>query len=380
MKHKAYKFRFYPTIQQEELLAKTFGCVRFVYNYILKWRTDLYYQKKQSVSYTESSRKIAEIKKIDDLKWLNDVSSVSLQQAIRHQQASFKNFFNGLTKYPILKKKNDRQSATFTRGAFKYKNDNIYIPKCEEPLKIKWSRNLPCMPTSITISKDTAGRYFVSCKCDVELIQYPISAKKIGIDLGLTHLFSTSNGDKIENKKLTKKYEKKLKRASQNLARKKLDSKNRQKSRLKVAKIHAKISDSRKDYLHKLSSKLINENQVVCIETLRVKNMLRNHSLAKTIADAGWGEFIKMLTYKADWYGRTLIAIDKFFPSSKRCNCCGYIIDNLPLNIRSWTCPQCQSSLDRDINAAKNIKEAGLALLAFGENVSLVSLDTSCSQ
>lgn len=372
MKNRAYKFRFYPTESQAKLLAQTFGCVRVVYNSILRWRTDEYYQSKAKIGYVQASAKLTELKKLPELSFLNDVSCVPTQQALRHQQTAFKNFFEGRAKYPTFKSKKHKQSAEFTKSGFKYKDGNIYIAKNKEPLNIKWSRLLPSAPSTITISKDRAGRYFVSCLCEFENKILPKSDTSIGIDVGIKHLFVTDTGSKIDNPRHTAKYAAKLAKAQKRLSRKKLGSANRAKARLKVARIHAKISDCRLDNLHKLSRKLINDNQVVCVESLRVKNMIKNPRLAKHIADASWGEFVRQLEYKADWAGRSISKIDQFFPSSKRCSSCGYTLPFLALSTRSWICPECKADHDRDTNAAINIRTAGLAGLAFGENVSLV--------
>lgn len=372
MKHRAYKFRFYPTDEQAKLLAQTFGCVRFVYNTILRWRTDEYYQSKAKIGYIQASAKLTELKKQPEFAFLNDVSCVPTQQALRHQQTAFKNFFGGRAKYPAFKSKKHKQSAEFTKSAFKYKDGNIYIAKNKDPLNIRWSRHLPSAPSAITISKDCAGRYFVSCLCEFENQILPKSDSNIGIDVGIKHLFVTDSGVKIDNPRHTAKYTKKLARAQKRLSRKKLGSANRAKARLKVARIHAKIFDCRLDNLHKLSRKLVNDNQVICVESLRVKNMIKNSKLAKHIADVSWGNFINQLEYKADWAGRTICKIDQFFPSSKRCSNCGYTLNFLALDTRHWDCPQCKTTHDRDVNAAKNILTAGLAGLAFGESVSLV--------
>lgn len=372
MKHRAYRFRFYPTDEQATLLAQTFGCVRFVYNSILRWRSDEYYQGKAKVGYPEACTKLTALKKQPELDFLSHVSSVALQQSLRNQQAAFKNFFDGRAKYPTFKSKKHKQSANLTRSAFKYKDGSIYIAKSKEALDIRWSRLLPSEPISITISKDCAGRYFVSCLCEFENQVLPKSNTSIGVDVGITHLLATDTGSKIDNPRHTARYAKKLAAAQKRMSRKKLGSANRAKARLKVARVHAKISDCRLDNLHKLSRKLINDNQVVCVESLRVKNMIKNPKLAKHISDASWGEFVRQLEYKADWAGRTVSKIDQFFPSSKRCSSCGYTLPFLALDTRRWVCPECKTDHDRDINAAINIKTAGLAGLAFGESVSLV--------
>lgn len=228
---------------------------------------------------------------------------------------------------------------------------------------------MPSVPSTVTVSKDSAGRYFVSCLCEFEPVSLPITAKTVGIDVGLTDLFVTDNGYKTGNPRHTAKYAKCLALLQRRLSKKKKGSKNRAKARVKVARIHAKIADCRMDNLHKLSRKLINDNQVVCIESLKVKNMIRNSKLSKAIADASWGEFVRQLEYKGEWSGRSVVAIDRFFPSSKRCSGCGYTLPKMALNVRSWTCAECGAHHDRDVNAAKNIKAVGLAALAHGATV-----------
>ena len=370
MAKRAYKFRFYPDQEQAELLAKTFGCVRFVYNTILRYRTDTYYQAKERVSYIGANAKLTEIKKQPELAWLNEVSSVPLQQCLRHQQAAFKNFFEGRTKYPAFKSKKHKQSAEFTYRAFSWKDGQLTLAKCTKPLAIKWSRKLPSDPTTITVSKDWAGRYFISCLCEFEPTLLPANQKVVGIDVGIKDLFVTSDGFKPGNPKHTAKYAAKLAKYQRRLAKKNLGSKNQLRAKIKVARIHAKISDCRSDNLHKLSRRLVNDNQVICAENLTVKNMIKNPKLAKHIADASWGEFSRQLEYKSTWGGRTYVEIDKFFPSSKRCHCCGFVSESMPLEIREWECPECKTSHDRDTNAAINVKAAGLAVLAFGDGVS----------
>ena len=370
MTKRAYKYRFYPTPEQEQILSQTFGCVRFVYNSVLRWRTDAFYQQQLKVGYVEANAQLSRMKKDPELAFLGEVSSVPLQQCLRHQQTAFKNFFEGRAQYPTFKSKRHRQSAEFTRSAFKYRDGKLYLAKSKTPLDIRWSRELPGEPSTVTVSKDSAGRYFVSCLCEFEPSQLPVTPNTTGIDLGLKNLFITDKGERVGNPRHTARYAARLAKAQRRLSKKKLGSANRAKARQKVAKLHAKISDCRQDNLHKLSRRLINENQVICVESLKVKNMIRNPTLSKAIADAGWGEFVRQLAYKADWAGRSLVAIDQWFPSSKRCSGCGHTLSSLPLSIRQWDCPECGMSHDRDINAATNIKAAGLAVLALGENVS----------
>lgn len=370
MTKRAYKYRFYPTPEQEQILTQTFGCVRFVYNSVLRWRTDAFYQQQLKVCYVEANAQLSRMKKDPELAFLSEVSSVPLQQCLRHQQTAFKNFFEGRAQHPKFKSKRHRQSAEFTRSAFKYRNGKLYLAKSKTPLDIRWSRELPSEPSTVTVSKDSAGRYFVSCLCEFEPSQFPVTPNTTGIDLGLNDLFITDKGERVGNPRHTAKYAARLAKAQRRLSKKKLGSANRAKARQKVAKLHAKISDCRQDNLHKLSRRLINENQVICVESLKVKNMIRNPTLGKAIADAGWGEFVRQLAYKADWAGRSLVTIDQWFPSSKRCSGCGHTLSSLPLSVREWSCPECGSNHDRDINAATNIKAAGLAVLALGENVS----------
>jgi len=373
---RAYKFRFYPTDEQKEILAQTFGCARFAYNYMLKARTDAYYNKKKRIGYHETSALLTQLKKQPEYTWLNEVSSVPLQQALRHLQSAFANFFAKRNKYPTFKSKFDKQSAEYTASAFKFENGVLTLGRMIEPLIIKWSRTLPkaAKLTTVTVSKDCAGRYFVSMLMDDAVADKSVVSNKIGIDLGLTDFAVTSSGSKFKSPKSLANNLAKLALLQKRLSNKKKGSSNLNKARLKVAKLHARITDIRKDFLHKLSTKLINENQVIAVESLAVSNMLKNRKLAKSISDAGWSEFVRQLEYKAKWYGRTLIGIDKWYPSSKRCNACGHTLAMFSLNTRTWECPSCKTSHDRDVNAAKNILTAGLAGLAFGENVSPVCI------
>lgn len=343
--------------------------MRFVYNSILRWRTDAYYERKEKIGYLQANARLTALKKEPEHAWLNDVSCVPLQQSLRHQQAAFANFFAGRAAYPAFKSKRYRQAAEFTASAFKYRDGRLYMAKSKSPLDVRWSRELPSAPSTVIISKDAAGRYFVSCLCEFEPASLPVTAKTVGIDVGLKDLFVTDTGFKTGNPRHTAKYAKRLALQQCRLSRKKKGSKNRAKARLKVARLHAKIADCRMDNLHKLSRRLINENQVVCVESLKVKNMIRNPKLPKAIADAGWSEFVRQLQYKGEWAGRRVVAIDQYFPSSRRCSCCGFTMQKMPLDVRKWTCPECGVAHDRDINAARNIKAAGLAVLAHGEPV-----------
>ncbi|EAW36661.1 Transposase [Lyngbya sp. PCC 8106] len=343
-----------------------------MYNKALAARTEAWYKQKERVGYSQTSSMLTGWKKLDELDFLNEVSCVPLQQGLRHLQTAFTNFFGGQTKYPNFKKKRNGGSAEFTKSAFKFKEGKVYVAKCKEPLPIRWSRQLPknCKPSTITVKLDPSGRWFVSLRVDDPTNHQlkPIN-KKVGIDLGITSLFTTSDGVKVSNPKHFDKLYKKLRLAQKSLNRKIKGSKNREKARVKVARISAKIADCRRDHTHKLTTQLIRENQTIVVEDLAVKNMVKNHKLARAISDANWGELIRQLTYKAEWYGRELIKIDRWFPSSKRCSNCGYITERMPLNIREWDCPKCDSHHDRDINASINILAAGLAVLVCGATV-----------
>ena len=373
---RAYRFRFYPTPEQEVILAQTFGCARFAYNHMLRLRTDAWYNEQKRVGYHETSAALTLLKKQPEFAWLNEVSSVPVQQALRHLQTAFANFFAKRTAYPTFKRKDGKQSAEYTSSAFKWDGQTLKLAKMAEPLNIRWSRTLPkaAKLTTVTVSKDTAGRYFVSLLCDDAVAAKPEVTGQVGIDLGLTHFAVLSTGEKIAVPNTFRQHEARLAKSQRRLAKKTKGSKNRAKAKLKVAKAHATIADCRKDFLHKLSTRLINENQVIAVETLAVKNMVKNRSLSKSISDAGWAEFVRQLEYKAAWSGRQLIGIDRWYPSSKRCNGCGHTVTKLPLNIRTWVCPECKTTHDRDINAARNILAAGLAVSAHGEIISPVSL------
>nr|MDJ0537018.1 RNA-guided endonuclease TnpB family protein [Xenococcaceae cyanobacterium MO_207.B15] len=340
---RGFKYRFYPTSAQRLELAQTFGCTRYVYNWALSLRTNSYYQDNVSLSYTDTSNALTKLKKDPEKPWLKAVSSVPLQQGLRHLNTAFKNFFAGRSKYPRFKKKSNRQSAHYAPNAFKWNDGKLTLAKMSQPLKIRWSRYFTGEPKSVTISKDPSNRYFVSFLVEEELDTWSQARDEIGIDLGIKDVVLTSNGFASGNPKHYQKYQTRLKTLQRRLAKKKKGSNNRYKARLKVAKLHAKIADCRKDFLHKLSTKLVSENQAIYTETLAVKNMMANHKLSKAIADCGWSEFLRQLEYKAKWHDRKIGAIDRWFPSSKRCNPCGHILDKLPLEIREWTCPSCNS-------------------------------------
>ena len=368
---RAFKYRFYPTPEQQALLKRTMGCARLVYNRALAARTEAWYERQERVGYSETSTMLTSWKKQEDLQFLNEVSCVPLQQGLRHLQSAFTNFFGGRAEYPNFKKKHHGGSAEFTKSAFKWKDGQVFLAKCSQPLDMRWSRQLPegTEPSTITVKLSPSGRWTVSLLVDVVIETLPESPDKIGLDLGITSLMALSNGQKIANPKTFKAKRRKLRKAQKALSQKKKGSNNRHKARLKVAKVHAEIRDARNDFLHKLTTRLVRENQVIAVEDLSVKNMVKNRKLALSISDASWGEIVRQLEYKCNWYGRTFVKIDRWFPSSERCGHCGYTVDKLPLNIREWDCPKCSTHHDRDVNAAKNILAAGLAVNVCGATV-----------
>jgi putative transposase len=369
---RAYKYRCYPTDEQKGILARTFGCCRYIYNWALHLKSQTYRQTGESLSYGDLSALLPRLKQQPELAWLTEVSSVPLQQSLRHLERAFLNFFEGRASYPTFKKKHGEQAATYTAAAFTWKDETLTLAKMQVPLDIRFSRPLPegAKPSTITITKDCADRYFVSILVEEEIEPLPASRERIGIDLGLTSMVISSGGEKVGNPRFLARDEQKLARAQRRHAKKQKGSRNREKARRRVAKIHARIRDKRRDYQHKLSTHLIRENQVICIESLAVKNMMQHPTLAKAIADVGWGGFVRQLEYKAVWYGRTLIKIDQWYPSSKTCSVCAHVLASLDIDVREWTCSNCDTHHDRDINAAKSVLAEGLKVYAAGLAVS----------
>ncbi len=368
---RAYRYRCYPTHAQAALLARTFGCTRYVYNWGLRTRTDAFADRQERIGYHELSAQLTQLKRQPETAWLADVSSVPLQQALRHLETAFQNRFAGRAKAPTYKTKRGKQAATYVNTAFSWDAATraVTLAKMEAPLPIRWSRAFTGVPTTVTVSQDRAGRYFISFLVEEEIAGLPVLATAVGVDVGVKDLATLSTGEKVANPKHLARSQGRLKRAQQSLNRKVKGSKNREKARRTVARIHAQIADQRRDGLHQVTTRLIRENQTICVESLAVKNMVRNHTLAKAISDAGWGELVRQLTYKAQWYGRTLVKIDRWYPSSKRCHACGHTLDTLPLDVRAWTCPTCGVSHDRDVNAALNILAVGLTVTACGEPI-----------
>lgn len=371
---KAIKYRFYPTKDQETLLKKTLGCTRFVYNKCLDIKSSLYKTEKKNISGFELMKELTTWKADEDTKFLKDVSNVALQQTIRHLEVAFENFFAKRASYPVFKKRRNGGSFSLTNFGFRIKDKQIYLAKSKYPLNLaekKWRIKDTDKISSLTIRLTPSNKWYVSLLVkNEEDLSLPKSDKVIGLDMGITSLVTASDGRKFNAPDCRKEYIK-LKRLQKEAARKQKNSNNRTKANLKIARIYEKILNKREDNLHKLTTKLVHENQVIVIEDLAVKNMMKNHKLAGSISDASWCKLKQMLNYKCQWYGRELKVIDRFFPSSKTCNECGYILEKLPLNIRSWKCPRCGQEHDRDINAAKNILAAGHVVYVCGGSVRL---------
>ncbi len=370
----AYKCRAYPDPEQASVLNRTFGCVRVVWNRTLAWRHARYHGEHAKTNFTQANAYLTAMKATEELAWLNEVSSVPLQQAIRHQQVAFGNFFAGRARYPRYKSRSGRQSAEYTRSGFRYRDGRLFLAKMDTPLAFTWSwpdvDPATLDPTTVTVSRDPCGRWYVSFAVDVaDPVQLPATGAVAGVDLGIKDFAVTSDGEKIPNPRRLAQRERNLARYQRRLARCQRGSANRAKAKAKVARAHRKVRASRADFLHRTSGRLIRDHDVIVIEDLAVKNMVRNRSLAKAISDCGWGEFRRQLEYKAVAAGRHLITIDRWYPSSRTCSACGHLLASLSLSTRTWQCPSCGTRHDRDINAAKNILAAGLAVSACGGDV-----------
>nr|DAK15744.1 MAG TPA: endonuclease [Ackermannviridae sp.] len=359
--NRTYRFRLYPNKAQTELLSKHFGCSRFVYNYFLNQRKEQYRVSGKSDNYYAQAKTLTTLKKQEETVWLNEVNSQTLQFAIKSLEAAYTNFFKKHAKFPKFKSKHSKNSFTVPQFA-SVAGGRLFIPKFKEGIKCRVHREVKGKIGKVTITKTPSGKYFVSVFTEEEYTT-PIekSGKPVGIDLGLKDLLITSEGETFKNNRYTKKYECRLAKAQRHLSRKVKGSRGFESQKLKVSRLHEKISNSRADYLHKCSIYLVHRYDTICIEDLNVKGMERNHRLAKSITDASWGTFINMLTYKAEWNSKKVVKIDRFYPSSQTCSVCGYVNkDTKDLSIREWECPVCHTHHDRDVNAAINILRIGL--------------------
>ena len=382
---RAYKYRFYPTCEQARELERTWGCVRVAYNKALDVRTRSWYESHERVGYYDTAKMLTDWRSSDDLGFLSEVSVVPLQQSLRHLQSAFNNFWKKTSRYPRFKsRKKSVLSLEYSRSGFRIKDGEVYLAKMKEPLNVVWSRDCDLDSVStITVKCDKAGRWFITLLCESEVESKPITGKTVGIDLGVKDAVVLSDGRKLNpDKKAQKKNEERIKRCQKSLVRKQKGSKNREKARLKLSRAYARYTDTKRDWLHKTTTYLVNTYDVLCIEDLSVSGMTKRASgqgrsakagLNRSILSNNLSELRSILEYKSDWYGRKCVTINRHYPSSKRCSKCGYINQELTLNDRRWTCSSCGAHHDRDVNAAKNIKAAGLAVLACGDSVRLES-------
>lgn len=364
----AYRCRAYPDQAQQAVLSRTFGCVRVVWNRTLAERRRLYHAEGTSMSYTASDAALTAMKKDPELTFLSEVSSVPLQQALRHQHKALCAFFAGRARYPRFKSRRSRQSAHYTRSAFSLRGGVLRLAKTAEPLRFVWSWPdvgvTALNPTMVVVSREPDGRWYVTFAVDrADPVPLKETRHTVGIDLGVNDFAVTSDGEKIANPRHLKRKARNLARYQRRMARCQIGSANRAKAKAKVARAHRKVRNARADFLHRASARLVRAAGTLIIEDLNVCGMLRNRKLARAISDCGWGEFRRQLEYKCEWYGRHLVVINRWCPSSKTCSACGHLLAELSLRTRHWTCPSCRTRHDRDVNAAKNILAAGLAVV-----------------
>ena len=379
---RAFKFRFYPTLAQERELLRTWGCVRLVYNKALDMRHTAWYKNHERVNYSQTSAALTQWKKQEDLSFLKDVAAVPLQQCLRHLQSAFTNFFEKRAGYPKFKSyKKSRLGLEYSTSGFRFKDGDLHIARLKEPLNVVWSQDFDRDTVSrVTIIKDNANRWFVSCLGEVTIEKRRVTGKTVGIDMGVKDTIVLSTGEKLsprDDRDMEKKLAK-VDKYQRRLSKKQPGSKNFAKARTKLGKAHAEVVDARNDWIHKITTQIVKDYDIICIEDLNVRGMTHSArgqghkakaGLNRRIREQSFAEIRRCLEYKAEDCGGDVIAIDRFFPSSKTCSSCGYINESLTLNQRFWTCQQCHEHHDRDINAAKNIQAAGLAVSACGDSV-----------
>jgi putative transposase len=368
-----WKFRCYPTPEQAAHLNRTFGCVRYVWNQALRARTDAF-RAGERMGYPATDKALTALKKEPETEWLNEVSSVCLQQSLRDLQVAFSNFFAKRTAYPAFKRKDARQSANYSERGFSFDASTRTLKLAKiGSIKVRWSRKAIPQPSSVRLIRTATGKFFVSLVVEIDQAPLPKTGESVGIDFGVSRLATLNTGERIVNPKHGATWQRRLAFYQKRLARCQKGSKRRVKAKRHVARAYEKIANSRADTLHKFSTDMVRRFDTICIEDLNLRGMLKNHSLARAISDASIGQAARMLEEKAARYGKTVVKIDRWFPSSKTCSDCGHIVESLPLSIREWACPECGTVHDRDENAAENILAAGQAATAHGGTIRQLS-------
>jgi putative transposase len=360
---KSFKFRIYPNGEQEVLMAKHFGACRFVFNHYLNKRKESYLEDKKSLNYYDNANDLTQFKKDENYIWLKEINSQSLQSSLRNLDTAYGKFFRKQTKFPRFKSKYDRQSFKIPQFV-KLENNELILPKFKGGIKINLHREINGKIIFATISKSTTGKYYVSLTCEVQYQPYEKTNSKVGIDTGIKDLAILSDGTTYKNIRSLKTNLKKLKYNQRQLSKKVKGSSSRNKQKQKLAIIYEKITNVRKDYLHKVSTEIVKSHDIISVEDLAVKNIMKNHKLAQAMSDVSLGSFYSMLEYKCEWNDKQFVKIDRFFPSSKTCSECGWINGDLTLNIREWECSSCGEKHHRDFNASKNILKQGLKILS----------------